>query len=223
MSDTSAVDTGQSRVQEEAQAPRRRMRMSPKAREASILTAAVTFFAERGFAAQTRDLATQLDVSESLIYRYFGTKDALVQRVYEETILSRWDSTWLISLSDRSIPIRGRLITFYRQYLEATDDRSWIRIAMYSSLDGLDLTNNYIVAHIEDLLSTISRELQLALRLESQPDFELVWQLHSSFIYYLVRKHIHATAVPEDRQRTVELLVDNFLGGITSRHSEFEE
>ncbi len=188
--------------------------MSPKDREVSILEGAVTFFAERGFSAQTRDLAAQLGVSESLIYRYFGTKEALIQRVYEETILSRWDPSWLTRLSERSVPIRSRLISFYSQYFYAIDNRCWIRIAMHSSLDGLDLTNNYIMAQVEALLSTIAFEVQESMHLKNKLDFEIVWHLHSSFIYYVVRKHIHMTPVPEEIEKMVELTVDNFLHGI---------
>lgn len=214
MAATSASRNSQPRSQAKLPTSRRRVRMSPKDREAFLIEGAVMFFAERGFSAQTRELAAQLDVSESLIYRYFGNKETLIQRVYEETILSRWDPSWLTGLSDRSASIRTRLIRFYRQYLEVIDNRCWIRIAMHSSLDGLDLTNNYIVAHVETLLSTIAFELQASVPVKSRLDFETMWHFHSGFIYYLVRKHIHMTPVPENDERMVELMVDTFLQGI---------
>ena len=205
------------RTDDETPSVRRRTRMSPEAREAAILAAAIEFFAERGFAAQTRELAAQIGVSEPLIYRYFATKDILIQRVYEETILSRWDPEWETRLRDRTVAVRDRLIEFYGKYLEAIDDRVWIRIVMYSSLDGLHLTNDYIMVRVQHLLSVISDELVIALELDEKPEPEIMWHLQSSFIYYLVRKYIHETAVSGDRPHTVELLVDDFLGGLV-RH-----
>src|SRR3954451_19979179 len=95
-----------------------RTRLSPQARQAMILEAAVEFFAERGFAAQTRELAARLDISEPLIYRYFPTKEALVHQVYLTVIESRWDEEWTRALRDRSTSLRERLVGFYTRYLD---------------------------------------------------------------------------------------------------------
>ncbi len=46
-----------------------------------ILDAAVEFFAEHGFEAQTKELAQRIGVSQGLIFRYFGTKQNLVEQV----------------------------------------------------------------------------------------------------------------------------------------------
>ncbi len=113
----------------------RRTRLSPQARERIILDAAIDFFAEEGFRAQTRALADRIGVSQSLIYRYFGSKENLIERVYEKTFLSRWNPAWEETLADRSRPLRERLQEFFRSYLVAVDDRNWIRVAMHSSLE----------------------------------------------------------------------------------------
>jgi AcrR family transcriptional regulator len=191
-----------------------RTRLSPAAREAMILQAAIEFFAEKGFAAQTRELAGRLGISEPLIYRYFPSKEALIHQVFQAVIESRWDPRWVTLLQDRAIPLRQRLVEFYQRYLDAIDDGIWIRIVMYASLDGLDMTRRYIAVHIDDVLAIIAAEASAAAEVDREIDPELTWGLHSTLIYFLVRKHIHATPVTQDRAAVVAMAVDSFIDGL---------
>ena len=193
----------------------RRSRLSPSEREQMILDAAIDYFAENGFSARVRELASSIGVSQSLIFRYFSSKDALIERVYERNFLSRWNTGWEAILNERSRPLRDRLYAFYRSYLAAIDERRWIRIAMLSSLAGHNITRRYIEGPVSRLILVISKELRLSYNrknLDEQLTSELVWHLHSTIIYYLVRKHIHGSAVSQDPDKFVELIVDNFLG-----------
>lgn len=182
-----------------------------------ILDAAITFFAEKGFTAQTRELAERLGISEPLIYRYFPNKDVLIHRVYDEVIESRWDQEWTRDLRDRDVPLPLRLVNFYRCYLDAIDDGIWIRIVMYASLDGLDMTRRYIAGHVEDVMGIIAGEVQASFRLAQDVDPERIWHLHSTLIYYLVRKHIHVAPVDPDRMAVVTMAVDAFISGFTGQ------
>jgi hypothetical protein len=40
---------------------------------------------------------------------------------------------------------------------------------------------------------------------------EYVWHLHSTVIYYLIRKHIHQAPVLHDQDELITLIVDQFL------------
>jgi AcrR family transcriptional regulator len=202
----------------------RRTRLSPQMRERIILDAAIDFFAEEGFRAQTRALADRIGVSQSLIYRYFGSKENLIERVYEKTFLSRWNPAWEETLADRSRPLRERLQEFFRSYLVAVDDRNWIRVAMHSSLEGSDLTKRYIQGHVTRLLGKIALELrnetEARKKHELSPmELELAWHLHSTVIYYLIRKHIHGTAVSLQTDDIADMIVNNFLDGVSSLSS----
>ncbi len=145
-------------IVERALPGRRRVRMAPDERERMILDAAIHFFAKHGFSAQLRELAREMKVSQGLIYRYFSSKQALLDRVYEHNFLRRWDPSWEKLLADRKLPLRRRLTEFYTHYLAAIDDPEWIRLVMYSGLDGNDLTRRYIRTHVEGLLRLIARE-----------------------------------------------------------------
>lgn len=202
---------------------RRRMRLSPQMRERMILDAAIDFFAEEGFRAETRGLADRIGVSQSLIYRYFGSKENLIERVYEKTFLSRWNPAWEETLADRSRPLRERLKEFFRSYLVAVDDRTWIRVAMHSSLEGSDLTKRYIQGHVTRLLGNIALELRVGTEKTQSQDLspmeiELAWHLHSTVIYYLIRKHIHGTPVSLQTDEIAEMIVNNFIDGINADH-----
>jgi AcrR family transcriptional regulator len=204
---------------------RRRIRMAPDERERMILDAAIHFFARHGFSAQLRELAREMKVSQGLIYRYFASKQALLDRVYEHNFSRRWDLSWEKLLADRKLPLRQRLTEFYTRYLAAIDDPEWIRLVMYSGLDGNDLTRRYIRGHVEGLLRLIARECRViegkkASGEPSQAEMELVWHLHSTVIYYLVRKHIFRTAVVKDKNTLVAMMIDDFLSGLAGEKLE---
>jgi AcrR family transcriptional regulator len=211
-------------IVERAPPGRRRVRMAPDERERMILDAAIHFFAKHGFSAQLRELAREMKVSQGLIYRYFSSKQALLDRVYEHNFLRRWDPSWEKLLADRKLPLRRRLTEFYTHYLAAIDDPEWIRLVMYSGLDDNDLTRRYIRTHVEGLLRLIARECRAlegkrAAGEPTQAEMELVWHLHSTVIYYLVRKHIFRTATVKDGNALVAMMIDDFLSGLAGEKS----
>ena len=194
-----------------------RIRLDPAAREKMILDAAVLFFAEHGFEAQLSDLVARLGISQGLIFKYFGNKQNLVERVYERVYVARWLPDWERILRDRSQPIEKRLVDFFRSYLAAVDDYVWIRTSLYSGLAGNDLTRRYIMTRVERLLGVLAEELMAAARnvspeIQSQVH-EIAWHLHSTFIYYLIRKYVYGVPVADDRDGFVAAVVRQFMAG----------
>lgn len=213
---------GDTRSKIEKRSRRTRVRLSPDQRERMILEGAMQFFAERGFAADTRDLARGLGVSQSLIYRYFSSKQDLLERVYEQTFVSRWKKEWEPLLKNRTLPLEERLRRFYLDYFSVVDDKIWIRIALRSSLAGHRLTRRYIKTYIDQLLEIIAQEIRIARGIKntnplSPLELELVWHLHSTLIYFLIRKYIHGVTVGNDIPAIVDTVIDNFMYGIEKR------
>lgn len=193
-----------------------RTRLDPAVRERMILDAAVDFFAEHGFAAQTKDLAERIGVSQGLIFRYFGTKQNLAEQVYQRVFLQRWSPRWEDDLRDRTVPFPDRLERFYVAYFDAVDEYHWIRLSLYASLAGNDMISRYVQKYVNRLLEVILRELRAYRGLaEDGPiaplEYELAWHLHSTFIYFLVRKHIHRLPAMEDKPAMVARIVRSFL------------
>ena len=139
---------------------KRWVRLSPAARREAILSEAIIFFAEHGFEAQTRDLASRIGVSQALIYRYFPSKADLINTVYQRVYMSHWNPFWETLLSDRRIPLEKRLKEFYKSYLSTFDDYAWIRVSVYSGLRGNNLVSRYIDMVIERVIRVVSFELR---------------------------------------------------------------
>lgn len=200
-------------------------RMNPDDRREMILTGAVSFFSKHGFQAQTRALSKELNVSQGLIFRYFGSKDELVEAVYQRNFISRWRDEWQETLCDRSLSLNDRLQQFYNAYIKAIDDYDWIRISAFSGLSGNALTKRYVETNVEALLDIIAAEIARefendnarALGLECA--HELVWHLHSTFIYYLFRKHVFQTRATQSHAVLVETAVDNFVKGLEATYA----
>lgn len=198
----------------------KRTRLAPAARERLIVEEAIRFFAEVGFGGQTRELSRRLGITQPLLYRYFPSKQALIERVYREVFLARWDPTWETLLEDRSRRLRDRLIEFYRRYSAVIFKPEWIRLYMYSGLAGMDLNRRYIELLERLLLRRVCVELRAELGLPGEEEIpikpeelELVWVLHAGIFYYGVRKFIYKAKARQEPEHTIEHAVDSMLGG----------
>lgn len=200
--------------------PVRRRRLSPEDRERMIVEGAIRYFAEHGFDGETRALAISIGVSQALIFHYFPTKEALIDRVYEDVFLSRWKDSWVEILGDRSRSLRHRLKDFYRDYYATSDRPEWIRITLYSALRDIDINSRYHARVRERIILRIAEELREELGVGMQPgpiseeEEQLVYCLHSSVIYQLIRKHIYRMAAPDDLTPVIDANVDLFMNSI---------
>ena len=198
-----------------------RRRLSASDREQQIVKEAISFFAEVGFAGQTRELAQRLGITQPLLYKYFPTKQDLIERVFDEVYINRIDPSWYSLLRDRSRSLHDRLCEFYRKYSEATYRYEWIRIYMFSGLRGEGLNRRYIRVVEEKLLKPICAELRDYCGLPSvqekpitELELEQVWVLHGGLFYYAVRKHIYHSKVKEDFSAVVSQSVTTMLEGL---------
>lgn len=198
-----------------AEATRRRARLSPKARKQELLDAAIQYFADEGFDGGTRGLAKRLGITQPLLYRYFSSKEELVNEVYRAVYLDRWHHSWETTIRDESRPIKDRLLDFYRSYTSVIFDRNWMRIFFFAGLKGLDLNNRYLLRVETVLLGPIWAETCAAM---GQPatdpgagsPHDLVWQMHGAILYHGIRKQIYGdTSV--DIERTILMAVQTYL------------
>ena len=104
----------------------------------------VRFFAEHGFEGQTRELARRAGITHPLLYRYFPTKDALIERVYKEVYLNRWQREWEVLLKNPDQELEERLVAFYQAYLTTIDRYDWVRIIVYAGLKDVSITKRFL-------------------------------------------------------------------------------
>jgi AcrR family transcriptional regulator len=155
-----------------------------------------------------------------LLYRYFPTKQDLIERVYEAVFIGRWNPEWRALIADRSRPLRDRLIEFYRTYSNDVLTYEWMRIYMFAGLAGEDINRRYIGMLESELLRPICVELRAEAGAPA-PDAvpitsleqEAAWQIHAAVFYYGVRKHIYRAGVEPDVDAFIADAVDRTLDG----------
>src|SRR6202790_5798652 len=145
---------------EQGSPPKRRRRLDPEDREREILDGAVAFFAEVGFDGGLRDLAKRLGITHQNLFRYFPTKEALIESVYKEVYLSRWKTEWETILRDPAKPLETRLVEFYESYLQAIFRYDWVRIFVFAGLKGVGITQRYLDLIQKKVIEPLGFELR---------------------------------------------------------------
>ena len=199
------------------------VRLDPATRRQQILDAAIAYFAEAGFGVQTRELTRRIGVSQPLLYRYFPSKQDLIQAVFDAVFMRRWDPSWEKLLHDKTLDLRERLRQFYVQDAKATYRPEWIRIYMYAGLADMGFNRNYLTMVRKKILINMCEEFRSAFvpakLLKDAPtitsrEIELAWNLHGSMFYWAVRQHIFgAKPVGTSFEDRTADAVDLFLAG----------
>lgn len=199
---------------------RPRKRMDREKREAHIVEEAIKFFAEHGLEGKTRDLADRIGITQPLLYRYFPSKEHLIERVYEEVYVGRWNPDWEALIADRSQPLAERMIRFYHEYADAIYDYVWVRIFVFSGLKGMDINNRYLRHVRAHLLEPYCTEMRHDFGLPpadeipiSDEEVELTWSLHGMFFYRAIRHFVYNLPMIENHKVAIENDVRAFLAG----------
>lgn len=200
-----------------------RPRVSAIEREALILAEAVRFFAEVGFAGDTRELARRAHVTHPLLYKYFATKEALIERVYEAVYLGRWNPEWEKLIADRSMPVRERMTHFYIAFASVILEWEWVRLFMFFGLRGADINQRWFAVVKERLVLPFCAELRHEFNLPSidtaEPtiaELELVQGISTRIFAFGIRQHVYGMPLPGDGDVTglIKTEIDTFFDGI---------
>ncbi len=97
-----------------------------------MLADAAVHFAEHGFESTTRDIASALGVTQALIYKYFDSKDDLIERTLERMFgRDPDDGPWI----NEKCPLREELLRFYSDFVSRSSDIR-MRLFIRAGLDG---------------------------------------------------------------------------------------
>ena len=195
-----------------------RVRLSRDERMQQIVSGATAFFAEHGIGGQTRDLAATLGVTHALLYRYFPSKQALIERVYHDVFLGRWSNQWESLLADPTLTFAERLKAFYSSYAHMILNQEAVRIFVSSGLNRSTIPQRFL-KRIErriflPLMRSLREELGLptfSVRPVTETERELIWHLHGSIFYIGIRHWIYQLPLPTDLASAVELRCTAFL------------
>lgn len=189
-----------------------RRRMGVAERERQILDGAIAFFAERGLDGQLRDLAKSIGVTHALLYHYFPTKQALVDRVYLELFEGRWRAEWDDLLDDPETSVEDKFTAFYLDYVNNALSRDFVRILVFSGLTDHTITDRFFAMLRTRLFPRLIRETRrfrgVTSRAKPSPrELELLMGLHGGFFYITMRRWIygqvvHSEAMPGNYDET---------------------
>jgi AcrR family transcriptional regulator len=177
--------------------------MSVAERERHILDGAIKFFSEHGFDAQMRELASAIGVTHTLVYHYFPTKQALVDRVYLEVFEGRWKPEWEGLLDSRSLSVEEKLTRFYVDYARTVLTREFVRILIFSGLTDRSITDRFFGRLGERLFPRLVRETRRYRGSASRArvtarEHELLMGLHGGIFYGGMRAFVYGLALHPD-------------------------
>lgn len=181
--------------------PTSRKRLKADERTGQILDAAIQFFSEHGLDGQMRVLATELGITHTLLYHYFPTKQALIERVYQELFEGRWRAEWEVLLDDAALGSEEKFIRFYCDYADNVLSREFVRIFVFSGLSDYFITDRFFALLRERLFPRLIRETRKARGIASRAkpsnaEFELLMGLHGGIFYSGVRRWIYGQVTP---------------------------
>ncbi|MGH7204587.1 MAG: TetR/AcrR family transcriptional regulator [Nitrospiraceae bacterium] len=119
------------------------LRSSGQERQASIITAAASLFAAKGFqGATTREIAKTAGISEALVFKHFPTKRALYAAILAEK------ASFSELLANVEEPARKRddmrvftMIAGYR--IRRATDPTMLRLLLFSALEGHEISDMF--------------------------------------------------------------------------------
>jgi hypothetical protein len=134
--------------------------------------------------------------------------------------VARWNPEWEAWIGDRSRPLHDRLVQFYQDYTRTIMSYEWIRLFLFSGLEGLEINRRYLKFMRDRIWSKVVGEVRFETGrppLSAEPlsvtEVELVWAVIASIFYIGVRRWVFGLAVPDDLDAVIEDKVKAFLEG----------
>ncbi|MBU3724906.1 MAG: TetR/AcrR family transcriptional regulator [Burkholderiaceae bacterium] len=188
--------------------------LSRSKRVAQIIEGATKFFSEHGLGGQTRELSASLGIAQPLLYRYFPSKQALIDRIFIEAFENRWDDSWRDLILDESQPLKERYKRFYAEFNDSILTREWVRLFMYAELGSY----GYGKKVLDKLRKEIFLPLAITLRKHygypqvdesaiTKAEIELLLELHGVVLYHAIRRHVYDVKA----SRKIGPILDNIV------------
>ncbi len=202
------VTPSQPTSQHHGAVPARRLRRGERRR--SIIETATGFFAEEGFQGSTRALAARLGVTQALLYRYFRSKEDLIEEVFG-ALADRVGPLPVDGLAERGRPLEIRLGEVLTAYANALDPIT-LRLLYRSALDGVDAGRRLVSARQEQVVPAVVAALRAECGLpdlDAQPmlagERELAIAPFGAVTHLAAREHIFGDGLPAGTERIAHM------------------
>ncbi|MEK7764151.1 MAG: TetR/AcrR family transcriptional regulator [Nitrospirota bacterium] len=194
-------------------------RRSSQERQASLIQAATTLFAKKGFnGTTTKEIARAAGISEALVFKHFPTKRALYAAILAEKVTI----SELLSAIEESAKKRDdrRVFTLIAGYrIRPGVDPTLLRLLLFSALEGHELSDMFFGKHHKVFYDHLAAYIQT--RVEDGAFRQVDPLLAARAFIGMVVHHrlLHEIfGVPIDRpyDDTVSTYVDIFLQGLVA-------
>jgi AcrR family transcriptional regulator len=194
-------------------------------RRQDILAAAMDLFAKKGFrGTTTRDLATQADVNEAIIFRHFNNKDELYSAILEFKAGEHRDAhiEELERLAKQGDDQRF-FETVGRSFLERHEkDTTFLRLLLFSALEGHQLSDMFVanMTARNPVLQYIQKRMNDGTfrQLDPQLTARAFFGMFASFVLWQEIFGLKKSQ-PYDREAVVHTFVSIFLKGIAKEQN----
>ena len=194
-------------------------RSSSIERQASLIGAAASLFARKGFnGTTTKEIAKAAGVSEALVFKYFPTKQALYGAILAEKITINE----LLDAMEESSKKRDdrRVFSIIAGYRIRPDvDSTLLRLLLFSALEGHELSDMFFVKHHKVFYERLATYIRTRIK---EGAFRAIDPLLAAraFIGMVVHHRLlhEIFGVPQHRSHgeTVATYVDLFLQGLVA-------
>ncbi|ALA57032.1 putative Transcriptional regulator acrR [Nitrospira moscoviensis] len=196
-------------------------RTSSQERQASLIAAAASLFARKGFnGTTTKEIAKAAGVSEALVFKHFPTKHALYAAILAEKVTV---NELLEAIEDSARKRDDRrvfaLIAGYR--IRPGVDSTLLRLLLFSALEGHELSDMFFGKHHKVFYEHLAAYIRT--RIEDGA-FRAVDPLLAArafigmVVHHRLLHEIFGVPMHRSHEETVATYVDLFLQGLVVDH-----
>jgi len=192
-------------------------------RRSDILAAAMKLFAKKGFrGTTTRDLATQAEVNEAIIFRHFNNKEELYRAILEHKAGENRNAR-IEELEQLAVASDDQTFfeTVGRTFLEKHEkDTTFYRLLLFSALEGHQLSDMFVASmtNRNPIANYIQKRIAEGVYRPVDPELAArgLLGMFASFVLWQEIFGFKKTH-PYDREEVVHTFVSIFLKGITKK------
>jgi len=147
--------------------PRVRAEIQPRVRAESrrkqLIDLATKLFARQGFGnTTTKQLAQQAGINESIVFRFFLSKEDLYWHVIENQTKLHGDRSWFREALQSGGTDHEILITLARRVLER--DKDLLRLLLFTQLESHKLSHRFFGEHVAPLYAALATYIENGIR-----------------------------------------------------------
>ncbi|TKB90212.1 MAG: TetR/AcrR family transcriptional regulator [Nitrospira sp.] len=206
-------------------------RASAGDRQASLIAAAASLFAAKGFnGTTTKEIAKAVGVSEALVFKYFPTKRTLYAAILAEKVTMNE----LLDVVEAAVIKRDdhRVFTMIASYrIRPNVDSTFLRLLLFSALEGHELSELFFGKHHKVFYDYLAAYIRTRIKdgaFRSVDPLLAARAFIGMVVHHRLLHEIFGVPMHQSHEVTVATYVDLFLAGLiklpisrksSSRHS----